>query len=181
VLAAMLLTACGTVIQPGSDAAPETTQDTDVPMATDFAVSVYDGGRIAAGQKVSFAEFLGQGKPVVLNMWAGLCPPCRLEMPDFQKVSEQFGDEIVMFGLDLGPLTNLGTSDDGQALIQELGITYPTGTTTDADVVKKYQLIGMPTTYFVTAEGRIMRQWTGLLTKDKLAELVQELISASES
>ena len=96
-------------------------------------------------------------------------------------ISVQFGDEIVMFGLDLGPLTNLGTSDDGQALIQELGITYPTGTTTDADVVKKYQLIGMPTTYFVTAEGRIMRQWTGLLTKDKLAELVQELISASES
>ena len=114
-------------------------------MAVDFQVSIYRGEEQAAGQQVGSSELLGQGKPVVLNMWAGLCPPCRLEMPDFQEVSEQFGDEIVMFGLDVGPFPNLGTTDNGQALVQELGITYTTGTAIDPEVVKDYGLIGMPT------------------------------------
>ena len=113
-------------------------------------------------------------------MWAGLCPPCRLEMPDFQEVSQEFGDEISIVGLDVGPFTNLGSSQDGQALIQELGITYLTGTTTDPAVVKEYELLGMPATYFITPDGQIRQRWTGLLTADKLRQLVQELIEASE-
>ena len=116
---------------------------------------------------------------MVLNLWAGLCPACRLEMPDLQTVSEEFSDEIVLFGLDVGPFTNLGTSEDGQRLVQELGVSYPIGTTADADVVRAYELIGMPTTYFITPSGEIIRQWTGLLTEDKLTELIRELLEAS--
>jgi hypothetical protein len=104
-----------------------------------------------------------------------------LEMPDFQSVSDQFGDQVLFFGLDIGPFTNLGASEDGQALVQELGITYPTGTTADPAVIQDYQLLGMPTTYFVKPDGAILRQWTGLLTEDKLTELVQELLEASAS
>jgi hypothetical protein len=39
----------------------------------------------------------------------------------------------------------------------------------------------MPTTYFLTPDGEVHRQWTGLLTEEKLAELVEELLKASES
>jgi thiol-disulfide isomerase/thioredoxin len=147
--------------------------------AADFALSVYEGEEVVGGEQVQFSEVLGQGKPVVLNLWAGLCPPCRLEMPDFQEVSDQFAGEILLVGLDVGPFTSLGTSEDGQALVEELGITYPTGTTGDAEVVKEYRLLGVPATYFITPEGEIVRQWSGLLTKDKLAELVGELLDAS--
>ena len=66
-------------------------------------------------------------------------------------------------------------------MLQALGVTYPAGTTVDAGVVREYQLIGMPTTYFITPDGEIIEQWTGLLTRDKLTELVQVLIDASES
>jgi hypothetical protein len=100
-------------------------------------------------------------------------------MPDFEAASEQLGDQVLFLGLDVGPFTNLGTSEDGQALTQELGVAYPVGTTSDSEVVKDYKLIGMPTTYFVSPSGEIVQQWTGLLTEDKLVELVEELLERS--
>jgi thiol-disulfide isomerase/thioredoxin len=148
-------------------------------LSADFAIAIYQGDGVVGGQEVHFSELFDQGKPVVLNLWAGLCPPCRLEMPDFQAVSEEYGNEIILFGLDVGPFTNLGSSEDGQALLQELGVTYPAGTTSDAQVVKEYGLIGMPTTYFIAPDGKVVQQWTGLLTQEKLAELVEDLLQAS--
>lgn len=59
-------------------------------------------------------------------------------MPEFREVNEKFGDRILLFGLDVGPFTNLGTSKEGQARVQELGVTYPTGTTSNPEVVKVY-------------------------------------------
>ena len=180
VVAVLLLGACGSALPAGSDPAEDVapTAANDL-YAADFQIVLYHDGGLVDEPETSFSELLSLGRPVVLNMWAGLCPPCRLEMPDFQEVSDELGDEISIMGLDVGPFTNLGTSEDGQALIQELGITYPTGTTTDREVVKDYRLLGMPTTYFVKPDGQILRRWTGLLTADKLSELVQELVEAS--
>ena len=177
-VATVVLAACGSAVPPNATAtSSDVSTDNQIP--TDFPIAVYQGAEIVGGQEVSFSEVLGQGKPVVLNLWAGLCPPCRLEMPDFQEVSTKFGDEVILFGLDVGPFTNLGSSEDGERLVQDLGVTYPVGTTSDAGVIKAYGLIGMPTTYFVKPNGEILRQWTGLLTEEKLTELVQELLAAS--
>jgi thiol-disulfide isomerase/thioredoxin len=178
ILVTVVLTACGGTIQSTTDAASSAAGE-EGQGPPEFQINVYHGADVLGGQDVAFSEVLNQGKPVVLNLWAGLCPPCRLEMPDFQEVSDQFGDEVLFLGLDVGPFTNLGTSEDGQALVQELGITYPTGTTADVNVVRKVELIGMPMTVFVTPEGEIVRKWTGLLTKTKLTELVDELLEAS--
>jgi len=180
VVAVLLLGACGSALPAGSDLAEDVAPNTASDLyAADFQIALYNDGGPVDEPETSFLELLSLGRPVVLNMWAGLCPPCRLEMPDFQEVSNELGDEISIMGLDVGPFTNLGTSEDGQALIQELGITYPTGTTTDREVVKDYRLLGMPTTYFVKPDGQILRRWTGLLTADKLSELAQELVEAS--
>jgi hypothetical protein len=100
-------------------------------------------------------------------------------MPDLQAVHEEFGDEIVLLGLDVGPFTALGSNEDGQRLVQELGVTYPIGTTDQAAVMRDFQVTGMPSTYFITPDGEIVRRWTGLLTEEKLAELVLELIEVS--
>jgi thiol-disulfide isomerase/thioredoxin len=180
VAAMLLLSACGAAPAGDADsaglAAPAAANE---PQAADFPIIVYNGGGLLAGPETSFGEVLTLGRPVVLNMWAGLCPPCRLEMPDFEKVSGEFGDRVLILGLDVGPFTNLGSSQDGQSLIRELGITYPTGTTTDLAPLRDYQVLGMPTTYFITADGQILRRWTGLLTADQLSELVQALIDSA--
>ena len=46
--------------------------------------------------------------------------------------------------------------------------------------MRDYHVLGMPTTLFITPEGRVSRSWTGALTKEKLSQLIQELLSASD-
>ncbi len=66
-------------------------------------------------------------------------------------------------------------------MLEELNVTYPAGTTLDAQVVREYKLIGMPTTYFITPDGEVHRQWTGLLNEATLTQSVQDLIRISRS
>lgn len=151
-----------------------------LPQVGDFEIVAYQSAAELGGERVQFSAVLAQGKPVVLNFWAGLCPPCRAEMPEFQEVSDQFAGRIVLLGIDLGPFTGLGSVEQGRALLEDLGITYPAGTTEDASVVSRFQVLGMPTTMFVTPDGGVTHKWTGLLTRDKLVELTRELLAAAE-
>jgi thiol-disulfide isomerase/thioredoxin len=134
---------------------------------------------LLGGADVQFSELLGK-QPIVLNFWAGLCPPCRAEMPDLQAMYDANHGEVLLFGLDVGPFVGLGSREDGKRLLEELKVTFPTGTTLDAQVVRNYKLVGMPTTYFIKPDGTIHRQWAGLLNKKKLDELVKELVTASK-
>lgn len=148
--------------------------------APDFKVSVYQGDDVLGGRELKFSELLGK-QPIVLNFWAGLCPPCRAEMPDLQAMYNQNQDRLLLLGLDVGPFVGLGSREDGRRLLDELKVTFPTATTLDAQVVRDYKLVGMPTTYFIKPDGTIHRQWTGLLNKKKLDELVNELLAASRA
>ena len=152
----------------------------DLPRVGDFEIVAYQTGAALTAERMQFSAVLDQGKPVVLNFWAGLCPPCRAEMPEFQEVYDEYQDRIVMLGIDLGPFTGLGSSAQGQALLIELGVSYPAGTTEDADVVARFQVLGMPTTLFVTPDGGVAAKWTGILTKEKLIEHVEELLAVAE-
>lgn len=178
-IALIMLAACNNASQPNAAPASSTSAGDQSNLAPDFQITVYQGEDVLGGKEVELSELLTQGKPVVLNFWAGLCPPCRLEMPDLQAVHEEYQDRMLMVGLDVGPFLGLGSREDGQALLQELTVTYPAGTTFDPDVVFAYQLVGMPTTYFITPQGEVVRKWTGLLTEEKLTELVEELLAAS--
>lgn len=171
----LLLVACGATTPTGE----QTSARGELP--ADIDITVYQGENFQEGQVIALAEILSEGKPVVLNFWAGLCPPCRLEMPDLQDVYEEYQDQIVLIGLDIGPFTALGSREDGQALLQELRITYPAGTTFDAEVVRSYQILGMPTTFFITPQGEVVEKWTGILTREKTSELVEGLLAASSS
>ena len=150
-----------------------------VNLAVDFEIETYNAHNVSEGQSIHFSDMFDGLNPVVLNYWAGLCPPCRAEMPDFQKVYAQYQDKVAIFGLDIGPFVGLGSSEDGKALLKRLGITYPTGTTGDPRILREHPPLGMPTTFFMKPDGTVLRKWTGLLTKDKLAELIEELIKAS--
>ena len=142
----------------------------------DMEISAYQGEDALGGGETTLSAVLGQGKPVVLNFWAALCPPCRAEMPEFERVHEERGGEVTILGVDIGPQQFLGTREEAQALLTELGVTYPTGTTFDETVVRGFEIFGMPTTFFIAADGSVMRKWSGILDEEKLNELIDELV-----
>ena len=86
-----------------------------------------------------------EGKPLVLNFWAGLCPPCRAEMPQFQVFYEEFKDQIQLVGIDIGVFTGLGSRNAAAALSRELGVTYPADWTEGGSGPRKFGVTAMPT------------------------------------
>jgi thiol-disulfide isomerase/thioredoxin len=147
----------------------------------DFTVDVYQGQDELGDQSVRFSEVMAQGRPVVLNFWAGLCPICRAEMPSLQQAYEEYGDRVLILGVDIGPFVRLGSRDDGLALLDELGITYPTGNTSDATVIQDYRVLGTPTTLFITPDGEVVRRRHGIFTEGQLSESIESLLEASVS
>lgn len=149
--------------------------------APDFQITMYQGQDKVGGEKVRLSQVLALGKPVVLNFFAGLCPPCRAEMPDFQHLYDAGGkDRFVLLSVDIGPFVGLGSRDEGKALLRELGITFPAGTVFDEDILSAYQILGMPTTVFITTDGRMLRKHTGLLTPDQMRAFSEELVKVSQ-
>ncbi len=144
-----------------------------------FPLSLYQGEESIGLEEFDFAELLTRGKPVILNFWAGLCPPCRAEMPSFQKIYNENADDLILIGVDVGPFVGLGSSEAGQELLQELGVTYPAGQALSAQVVRQFTILSMPTTIFYDANGEEVSRHSGFLTEGQLRGEVEELLSAA--
>ena len=119
-----------------------------------------------------------EGKPLVLNFWAGLCPPCRAEMPQFQVFYEEFKDQIQLVDIDTGVFTGLGSRNDADALLRELGVTYPAGWTEDGSGPRKFGVTAMPTTVFISSDGTIVEKSVGAIDARFLTRASQELLAA---
>ena len=144
----------------------------------DFQITLYQGEDILGSRELSFASLLGD-KPIVLNYWASNCPPCSAEMPEFQKVYEAFKGRVVFLGLDVGRFTGFGGPEDSKRELRRLGVTYPAAPVPDIETVRRLRVLGLPSTDFITPDGRVHRNWTGILNESKLTELVENLINAS--
>lgn len=141
----------------------------------DFAIVLYGD----EGRETRLGEVFAEGKPVVINFWAGQCPSCRVELPHFQEIHEAHGEQLLILGLDVGAFTGLGTQEDARALIEEFGITYMTGALSQIEAMKTYRVTGMPTTLFMAADGTIVDRWTGLLSGKQLTEKAESLLSGA--
>ena len=146
--------------------------------APDFEFTLYQGTESLGEDNLNFSYL--RGRPVVLNFWAGLCPPCRIEMPEFQAFYEEFGDQVTLLGLDVGPFFGLGSHQSARDLLVELDITYPAGYPPDDGAVRSYKVLSMPSTYFITAEGMIFERWGGTLNKGVLARITAEMLGVPD-
>ncbi len=188
-LMAAMLAACGgqttetsapTGTNATADIAPDTPAATEAPkadvdLAYSFPVTMFQGQDEVGGDMVELGGLLGK-QPVVINFWAGLCPPCRAEMPDFQAFYEDVNDRVLLLGIDLGQFTGLGTQQDAKDLLADLQVTYPAGFTEDGAVIKEYRVLGMPSTIFIDANGEVFHTWTGPLNEETLKEKTLEML-----
>ena len=130
---------------------------------------------MVGGQELALHSLIG-AKPIVLNFWAGLCPPCRAEMPDLQEFNQEYKDQALLLGIDLGQFFGLGNLEDAKNLLKELEVTYPAGSTADSDLVKNYKVLAMPTTIFINTDGTIVNKWTGALNSSVLSDETTKML-----
>ena len=148
--------------------------------ADDFRITLYQGvAELGGAREINLASL--HGKPLVLNFWAGLCPPCRAEMPGFQQFYEVFKDDVTLIGVDIGPFMRLGSHANAESLLQELHITYPAGFTDDGSVPRKYGVTSMPTTVFIKSNGEIFEKRSGALSRGNMISLATALLADEDS
>jgi thiol-disulfide isomerase/thioredoxin len=107
------------------------------------------------------------GAPMVVNFFAPWCAPCVDEMPAFERVHQDVGDEVTFIGLAVPP-----DLDGAVDTVAATGVTYPTYADSLDDALLFFEGINMPTTVFLGADGEVLHVNTGPLTEDELrAEL----------
>lgn len=109
------------------------------------------------------------GEPLVVNFFASWCPPCVAEMPDFEAVYQEVGDQVAFLGL-----SSIESVDDALDLIDRTGITYDVGRDPQGDAFADVGGLNMPTTVFIDSAGTVVEVHTGALTADQLRTRIEE-------
>ena len=128
--------------------------------------------RDVAGNEVRLAEYSGQ--VIVLDFWATWCAPCRIAIPDLVELYERYRDRgFIVLGVSVNdPVTRL------EPFVQELRISYPVLIGDGRyDLREAFgPLVGFPTSFVITRDGKICRRHMGLAPKAALERAIASLL-----
>lgn len=136
--------------------------------APDFTLDTLDG------KSIKLSELRGQ--PVLINLWASWCPPCRAEMPALDAVYRKYRDAgFVVLAVNT---TYQDTETDARAFAEKLGLTFPILLDRDGVTSQRYRLQALPTSYFVGRDG-VIRDIVigGPMTETTIASKVEGLLA----
>ncbi|MEK7636083.1 MAG: TlpA disulfide reductase family protein [Patescibacteria group bacterium] len=147
------------------DATTPTKQEAQSEKAPNFSLQDYNG------KTVNLADFIG--KPIVLNSWAGWCPFCRKELPDFVTAQKEFGDKVVIVAINRQ-----------ESLATAKGYTDTQGTSNDLIFLLDpddsfYKSIGgfsMPETLFIDKNGAIIIHKRGPMDINEIRQKIKEIL-----
>ncbi len=92
-----------------------------------------------------------RGYPVVVNVWASWCGPCRFEFPAFQQVSAAFGKRVAFLGVD-----SQDSADAAATFLEEAPVPYPSYTDSDEAIANEIGGVGLPKTAFYSRDGELV-------------------------
>lgn len=127
---------------------------------------LFDGG------EATFADF--EGTPLVINFWASWCPACVAELPEFVAVNERYADRVTFLGM-----ANSDRREAAVALADDVGLNYTLADDPRGELFTELELISMPSTVFVDANGRVQQVFGGTLNEELLVERIESLLSLS--
>ena len=98
-----------------------------------------------------------KGKPVIINFWATWCPPCRAELPSMNRAWQKIkNDGIAMIAINIGE-----QEDTVFEFASQFPISFMVLLDERADEMKKWPMTGLPTTFILDPEGRIVYKAVG--------------------
>lgn len=119
------------------------------------------------GRMYRLADY--RGKPLILNFWATWCPSCLAEMPSLQRAH----DALARDGI---PVIAINVGEDAEMVVefvQQMPVQFPLPLDQNSAIARSYPLIGLPTTFVIDAEGRLVFSATGTQVWDDPALLAQ--------
>jgi len=139
--------------------------------APDFTLPTLEGGL------VTLSELRGQ--PILINLWASWCPPCRLEMPLLINVYQRYQSEgLVILGLNV---TEQDSLEAVNAFVEEFDVPFPVLLDEAGHVSNDaYGMMGLPMSVFVDRNGIVKRIVLGALVSDEVDGYIAEIMSQGE-
>jgi cytochrome c biogenesis protein CcdA/peroxiredoxin len=134
-------------------------------LAPDFQTTTLDG------QTVNLSDYRGQ--VVLLNFWYTTCPPCQVEMPEFQAAYEEFRDQgfvILAVNREEGPGAIAQFADEN-------GLGFPLLLDESGDIQFQYDIRGYPTSFLLDEDGVIVNRNFSILTVTQIEEWITEALS----
>lgn len=112
-----------------------------------------------------------RGTPVIVNIWASWCAPCRTEMPLLQRAAETYGDRVVILGV-----ASNDSPGAAREFLDEFGLTYPNVFDASGRIRVELGLTAYPTTYVFDADGRLQTTVTGGISEQRLAAVIEDAL-----
>lgn len=132
-----------------------------------FALPTFDFDRFQALLK----DMSRARVPLVVNIWASWCGPCRLESPNLVKAAARYGSTVQFLGVDI-----LDQRPAARAFITEEGYPYPSVFDPIGEIRDRLGYIGQPVTIFYDAHGRRVSEWTGPIGLPQLIERIRLIL-----
>jgi cytochrome c biogenesis protein CcmG/thiol:disulfide interchange protein DsbE len=130
----------------------------------DFTATTYDG------KTVSLADYAG--KPVWLTFGASWCPDCRSEAPDVEAAYQKYQAQ----GLNILAVFISESPTDIGSYAQRAGLTFPIAVDQQTKIASEYRTMGIPTHFFIGADGRIKDVKLGALDPATIDSEIQSLL-----
>ena len=127
--------------------------------APGFTVDVLDGGSFSLSDHIA-----ADGKPLIVNLWASWCTPCRKEMPDLSAFAREHPEfEVVGVAVE-------DSLEEARTFAAELDPGYVLAYGDEA-FERAYHNFGLPVTYFLDEDGTVTEVFNGILTPERLEEI----------
>ncbi len=124
-----------------------------------------------SGKPVHLSDY--RGKPVLVNLWASWCPPCRAEMPDLI----QYYNAHQAQGLVLLAVNSEDNPNSAQQFIREKQMPFPVLFDPNGETSRLFRSNGLPSTYFIDPSGNLRFSWTGQISPTILDQRVTPLLA----
>jgi thiol-disulfide isomerase/thioredoxin len=127
--------------------------------APDFTVEVIDGTSFSLSDHFDY-----DGRPLVLNLWASWCLPCRTEIPEISAFADN-NPGVRVLGVAVDDTETAATD-----FARSIGASYDLAIG-DRDFESAYPRLGLPVTYFIDSSGIVTEVFNGILNEATLADL----------